>query len=40
MKNEVYNVGDWSMNYSKKNVCEMIKVKTDCFVHYADVVCN
>ncbi len=36
MKNEVFNVGDWSMNYSKKDVCEMIKKKTDCFVHYAD----
>jgi|TARA_B100000214_G_scaffold350934_1_gene304976 nucleoside-diphosphate-sugar epimerase len=36
MKNEVFNVGDWSMNYSKRDVCEMIQKKTDCFVHYAD----
>ena len=36
MKNEVFNVGDWGMNYSKKDVCEMIRKKTDCFVHYAD----
>ena len=36
MKNEVFNVGSWSMNYSKKDICEMIQEKTDCFVHYAD----
>ena len=36
MKNEVYNVGSWDMNYSKRDVCEMIRQKTDCYVHYAD----
>ena len=36
MKNEVYNVGSWNMNYSKRDICEMIQKKTDCFVHYAD----
>lgn len=36
MKNEVFNVGSWDMNYSKKDVCKMIQEKTDCFVHYAD----
>ncbi len=36
MKGEVYNVGSNKMNYSKREVCEMIKEKTDCYVHYAD----
>ena len=36
MKGEVYNVGSNHMNYSKKHVCEMIKSKTNCYVHYAD----
>jgi len=36
MKGEVYNVGSNHMNYSKKDVCEMIKSKTNCYVHYAD----
>ena len=36
MRGEVYNVGSNSMNYSKHDVCEKIKEKTDCYVHYAD----
>tara|TARA_R100001443_G_scaffold108286_2_gene118641 strand:+ start:1340 stop:2269 length:930 start_codon:yes stop_codon:yes gene_type:complete len=36
MSGEVYNVGSNSMNYSKKDVCEIIKSKTNCYVHYAD----
>lgn len=36
MKGEVYNVGDDSMNYSKRDVCELIKSKTNCVVQYND----
>jgi len=36
MKGNVYNVGSNTMNFSKKDICEMIKRKTDCYVHYAD----
>ena len=36
MRNEVYNVGSNSMNKSKKQVCDMIKDRTGCYVHYAD----
>jgi nucleoside-diphosphate-sugar epimerase len=36
MSGEVYNVGSNSMNYSKKDVCEIIRSKTNCYVHYAD----
>ena len=36
MMGEVYNVGSNSMNYSKKDVCQIIKKKTNCYVHYAD----
>lgn len=36
MRGEAYNVGSNSMNYSKKDICEMIKEKTGCYVHYAD----
>ena len=38
MKDNVYNVGSDSMNYSKKDVCEMIKSKVDnAYFNYADV---
>lgn len=36
MSGEVYNVGSNSMNYSKRDVCDIIKEKTECYVHYAD----
>ena len=36
MAGEVYNVGSNEMNYSKREVCEMIKEKTNCVVHYND----
>ena len=37
MRNNIYNVGDNSMNYSKKQVCEMIKENiNDGLFHYAD----
>tara|TARA_B100001750_G_scaffold112150_1_gene88613 strand:- start:6277 stop:7230 length:954 start_codon:yes stop_codon:yes gene_type:complete len=36
MKNEIYNCGSNNLNYSKKDICELIKEKTDCYVHYND----
>lgn len=37
MVNNVYNVGSKKMNYSKENICELIKEQTDVYIHYADV---
>jgi len=37
MKNNIYNVGSEKMNYSKKDICELIKEKTGFYVHYADI---
>jgi len=37
MKNNIYNVGSEKMNYSKKDICELIKEKTGLYVHYADI---
>ncbi len=37
MKGQVYNVGDNRMNYSKEDVCLMIKKKIDFYLHFADV---
>ena len=36
MAGEVYNVGSNKMNFSKRDVCEIIKEKTGCIVHYND----
>ena len=36
MMGEVYNCGSNDLNYSKRDVCEMIKEKTGCYVHYND----
>jgi len=36
MSGEIYNVGSNSMNYSKGEICKMIKDRTNCYVHYAD----
>ena len=36
IKNNVFNVGSDKMNYSKKDICEMIKERTDAYFHYAD----
>ena len=36
MSGEVYNVGSNKLNYSKREVCEMIKERTGCVVHYND----
>jgi nucleoside-diphosphate-sugar epimerase len=37
MINNVYNVGSENMNYSKEQICELIKKQTKAYVHYADV---
>lgn len=37
MVKNVYNVGSQTMNYSKQDICDMIKVQTNAYVHYADV---
>lgn len=37
MVGQIYNVGSESMNFSKEQICEIVKAKTDCYVHYADV---
>jgi nucleoside-diphosphate-sugar epimerase len=38
MKNNVYNVGSNSMNYSKRDICELINSKIpESYFNYADV---
>lgn len=37
MAGQVYNVGSEKMNYSKEQVCEMIRRQTNAYIHYADV---
>lgn len=37
MRGETYNVGDNSMNYSKEDVCIMIKKKVDYYLHFAEI---
>ncbi len=37
MVKNIYNVGSDKMNYSKKDVCELIKKHTGVYVHYADI---
>jgi nucleoside-diphosphate-sugar epimerase len=37
MVGNVYNVGSEKMNYSKAQVCEMIRQKVDYYLHFADV---
>jgi nucleoside-diphosphate-sugar epimerase len=37
MQGQVFNVGSENMNYSKAQVCEMIRSKVDYYLHYADV---
>ena len=36
MKGEIYNVGDDRMNLSKEQLCNIIKNKTNCYVHFAE----
>lgn len=37
MAGQVYNVGSETMNYSKAQVCELIRRKVDYYLHFADV---
>lgn len=37
MKGQVYNVGSEELNFSKRQVCEMIRDATGAYFHYADV---
>lgn len=37
MKNQIYNVGSEKMNFSKKDICKLIKEKTGAYIHYADI---
>ncbi len=37
MKNNVFNIGSEKMNYSKEQICEMIKERTGVYIHYADI---
>ena len=37
MINNVYNVGSDSMNYSKEEVCDMIALRTNAFIHYEEI---
>tara|TARA_R100001086_G_scaffold188737_1_gene106631 strand:+ start:632 stop:1567 length:936 start_codon:yes stop_codon:yes gene_type:complete len=37
MRNNVYNVGDDSMNFSKEQVCDMIADKTGAFIHFEEI---
>ena len=37
MKGQIYNVGSEVMNFSKQQICELIKKKIECYIHYADV---
>lgn len=36
-KSNVFNVGDNKMNFSKKQICEMVREKVGGFVYYADI---
>lgn len=36
MKNQIYNVGSNDMNFSKKEICELIAKYTDVYIHYSD----
>jgi nucleoside-diphosphate-sugar epimerase len=37
MRGQIYNVGSESMNYSKGQVCDLIRKKVDYYLHCADV---
>ena len=37
MAEQVFNVGSEKMSYSKQDICEMIRSKTDAYFHYADI---
>jgi nucleoside-diphosphate-sugar epimerase len=37
MTGEIYNIGAETMNYSKEQMCELIRTKVDYYIHYAEV---
>lgn len=37
MKGHVYNVGGDHLNFSKKDICELLAKETGAYVHYADI---
>ena len=37
MINNVYNIGDDSMNYSKEAICQMVSEKTGAFIHFEEI---
>ncbi len=37
MRGQVYNIGSEDMNYSKRDVCELIQKQVRCYVHYAEI---
>ena len=37
MCGQVYNIGDERMNFSKRDVCDIIREETGAYFHYADV---
>ena len=37
MAGQVYNVGSEDMNFSKAQVCDLIRARVDYYLHYADV---
>jgi nucleoside-diphosphate-sugar epimerase len=37
MNDNVYNVGDDSMNYSKEDVCNIVGKKTGAFIHFEEI---
>lgn len=37
MRGEIYNVGDEKLNYSKEDICLIIKKKVDHYLHFAEV---
>jgi len=37
MARNVYNIGSETMNFSKEQICELIRKETNAYIHYADV---
>tara|TARA_R110000824_G_scaffold39069_2_gene118592 strand:+ start:380 stop:1327 length:948 start_codon:yes stop_codon:yes gene_type:complete len=37
MVNNVYNIGDDTMNYSKEEICNMVSEKTNGFIHFEEI---
>ncbi len=37
MRGQVYNVGSDEMNFSKRDICELIQKHVQCYVHYAEI---